>query len=127
MKFKQGDKVRAKVYYKNWFNIGDEFEVAEDMDGGYVRIHHPTRGVVGFRPMHFELVEPTVPVFDKYTVHVGANYIATCRTFEDADTRARGLAEGGKVATIKGYNEAILVATYQRPVTPVEVTFADNA
>lgn len=127
MKFKKGDKVRAKTYYKNWFNIGDEFEVAEDMDGGYVRIQHPILGVGGFRPSSFELVEPAVPVFDRYAVYISNVLVSLHNSFEEADTRARGLAEGGKTATVKGTTVDKLIATYQRPVPPVEVIFADHS
>lgn len=125
MKFKKGDKVRAVAYYTSWFNTGDEFEVAEDMDGGYVRIQHPTRGVGGFRPSSFELVEPAVPVFDRYCVYKGNTPTAGYETFEEADTRARGLAEGGHIVTVKGHTDIVLIATYQRPNNPVEVIFAD--
>lgn len=84
-------------------------------------------GVGGFIPSDFELApsEPTVPVFDRYAVYISNVLVSLYNSFEEADTRARGLAAGGKIATIKGVTTDKLIATYQRPVPPVEVIFAD--
>ena len=76
---------------------------------------------------NYELVvEPTVPVFDRYFVYAGGLLVANYSTFDEADTRARGLAEGGKITTVKDVMTDKLIATYQRPVPPVEVIFADK-
>lgn len=127
MKFKKGDKVRAVKNYSSWYKLGDTFEIHRT-DDLYVIINHPTMGVGGFLPSDFELAltEPAVPVFDRYFVYSGGTLVANYSTFDEADTRARGLAECGKIATVKGVTTDKLIATYQRPVPPVEVIFADQ-
>lgn len=125
MKFKQGDKVER---------ISHNHPQDPTHKKGFVTTIPSTVNNVGwyegghiYCDCNYELVveTPAVPVFDRYHVYAGGFLVAGYETFEEADTRARGLAEGGKIATVKGYKEAVLIATYQRPVPPVEVIFAD--
>lgn len=126
MKFKKGDKVRVIRRYDLWLEVGQVYTIINNPENGIISVDTPS-GAGGFliSEGYFELLQPAVPVFDRYQVFNGNTFITGYKTFEEADTRARGLAESGKIVTVKGVTKDKLIATYQRPNNPVEVIFAD--
>lgn len=124
MKFNKGDKVRVIKPYEGWLEVGQVYTIVNNPTVT-INVHTKQRGVGGFliSDGHFERA---VPAFDSYFVYSGSHLVANYSTFDEADTRARGLAEGGKIATVMGATTDKLIATYQRPVPPVEVIFADQ-
>lgn len=123
MKFKQGDKVRVIKRYEGWLEVGQVYTIVNNPKDT-INIHTEQRGIGGFliSDGHFELA---VPVFDEYRVYVGTGFIDAYGTFDEAEVRAKGLAEGGKTVTIKGFTAMKDIATVACPPGCAVTTFAD--